>query len=355
MEEQNNQNLDNQESEATKAVDASEVKVKKPLSKKAKIGIIVGAAVLVVVVTLILLWVFGVFACNHSWDTIVIKEAICNELGLEKSTCTKCGEVLTYETVGFHDYTCIEESGSCLTGIEYRNKCSVCGDEYTWVGAGYESHQFSDYWTETYTDCLEEGVRERHCYLCSEKETETIPARGEHTFYSSESVIIKEATCTEEGTKESVCHYCDEKKTEIIPYAHEYVSGICSKCNRGLINIILPDTPITVHDFNYNGIDETCKITSIELKSVTKKYDGTYDLIFIWAGKKTYDDDGNNHSSSVGFGYKLYDSDGYVVKSGDASSVGVCVGEKFRDQELIWYYADLDPNETYTLEILNLD
>ena len=199
--------------------------------------------------------------------------------------------------------------------------------------------------------CTTNGIKTKFCD-CGYNEVTTIYARGYHEY--GKWTTTTAPTCTSDGLEVRVCE-CGKTETRTITASHSYVYGICSKCNRGLINIILPETPITVHDFYYNGsIDQTCKITDIHITSISKEYNGTYEIRFSWSGEKTYDDDGNNYSSSVKLGYKLYDSDGYVVKSGSASSVGVCVGEKFRNQEIEWNYENLDPNETYTLEILNL-
>jgi hypothetical protein len=276
---------------------------------------------IIAVIAIVLVLIFAVFKHEHKWIYETTKVVTCTEDGIQYRTCDGCGTT------------------ECITLYS------------PWDGHVWESWN-TDGWVTTFA-CLTNGFKERVCTRCGYKETQTIPANGSHTFYSFDAVILKEATCTEEGLKETVCAYCDEKETKIIPYAHEYVNGICTKCNRGLINVIFPNTPITVYDFNYDGsIDETCKITSLAIKEVKKNYNGTYSITFIWAGEKTYDDDGNNYSSSVGFVYKLYDSEGYVVHDSSVSSVGVKVGEKFKNQEFGPSYKELDPNETYTMEII---
>ena len=328
MDEQNKQNLENQDlPETTEEITKTPKKFGifekilqfiNKMPKKVKMAVLIGAPIAVILLTLVVLFASGVFDHIHEWRFETIKVATCTEKGISKQICDGCGESSTYESY-------------------------------------YKDHEYGEY-EHILTNCLIDSKRVRSCKVCGYEDSYTVTADGSHNFWSQDWVATENATCTTDGIEERTCRDCGEKETRVIPASHKYSNGICTVCNRGVINIILPDTPITVYDYKSNGsIDETCKITSIELKSVTKQYNGTYELIFVWAGEKTYDDNGNNYSSSVGFAYKLYDSDGYVVKSGSEGSVGVCVGEKFRDQELKWSYADLDPNETYTLEILNLD
>ena len=257
----------------------------------------------VLALMLALVCVLASCGCDHEWTTQTCEEGV---------FCTKCDEIQLLYGYG-HDF-----------------------GEWTWTN-----------------NCFTDGVKEKTCTRCGEKQTETLYARGYHDF--SNWSITTEANCLQAGLKEHECLDCGKTETEIIPASHKYSSGICTVCNRGLINIILPDTPITVYNYKYNGsINETCKITDIHITAIKKHGDGTYTIKFSWAGEKTYDHNGNNYSSSVGFAYKLYDSEGYVVTSGSDYSVGVSVGEKFRDQEMVISYLELDPNETYTLEILNL-
>ena len=217
----------------------------------------------------------------------------------------------------------------------------------------YHYHSYGEWEVSVEAGCKTDGTRMRSC-SCGETQSETIFSRNYHNF--GYWVTVQEKTCTANGKEERVCYDCGEKEANILLAAHDYKNGVCDLCNRALINVILPSTPITVYDYTYNGaIDETCKITSIKLKSIEQHYDGSYSIDFVWAGEKTYDDDGNNYSSSVGFGYKLYDSDGYVVYDSNVYSVAVSVGEKFKDQEFGPSFEEFDSNETYTLKIFNLD
>ena len=87
---------------------------------------------------------------------------------------------------------------------------------------------------------MDEGERTRTCSVCREKETEVIPATGEHTYgdewksdedghwhectvcgahsekenHTYEWVIDKEATETEAGVKHEECSVCHHKRNE---------------------------------------------------------------------------------------------------------------------------------------------
>lgn len=234
-----------------------------------------------------------------------------------------------------HEWT----TQTCEEGVH----CTKCGEIQLMYGYG---HDFSE-WTWT-NHCFIDGVKERTCSRCGEKETETLYARGYHDF--SNWSIIQEATCTVDGRKERTCT-CGEKETMTIKASHQYEKGICTKCGKGVINIKLPSTPLTVHRLSSGKTKITVKVTSIRWEVSYNNNDGTKDIKIYWSGEKTYDANGNNVSSSCWIAYKLYDSNGYVVKSGTDWSTDIKVGEKFKDANFV--FSDLDPNESYTLEILN--
>ncbi|MCI8539680.1 MAG: copper amine oxidase N-terminal domain-containing protein [Oscillospiraceae bacterium] len=71
-----------------------------------------------------------------------------------------------------------------------------------------------------------------------------------------------------------------------------------------------------------------------------------------FTGEKTYDEEGSGQSRQVKVGWKLYDSEGYVVEDGTAYSTSIKVGEKFKNCEDSIY--GLEPGE-YTLEIMGVN
>lgn len=88
------------------------------------------------------------------------------------------------------------------------------------------------------------------------------------------------------------------------------------------VTVELPDVPQTIKYYS----DSSCKVTSIRY-SVSGST-----VYFYFTGEKTYDKKGNNYSRSCHIGWKLYDSDGYVVANGTCDTVFLTVGEKFKDE-----------------------
>lgn len=71
-----------------------------------------------------------------------------------------------------------------------------------------------------------------------------------------------------------------------------------------------------------------------------------------FTGEKTYDVEGSGQSRAVKVGWKLYDGEGYVVKSGTANSTSIKVGEKFKNCKDTIY--GLEPGD-YTMEIMGVN
>ena len=273
----------------------------KKLPNKAKIAIIIGTPTLVVTVFIFLL-LLGVFH-THAWRDYCTY-----------TICEKCGEKHEYYEVNYrHEYDTISIIGSCSTELTEECVCKICG----------------------------------------EKEYKRIRYLDDHLFDNWQ--IINEATCTSEGTKERQCIYCNEKETMAIAM-HNYVDGVCSNCHRGIIDIKFPEMPITVHKYASDGsIISSCQILSISISSVSIYTNiNECSIEILWSGEKTYDEKGDSYSRAVGFGYKLYDSEGYVIDSGSDSSSAIIVGEKFKNEKLIIFLDDIDPNEVLSMEIFNL-
>lgn len=113
------------------------------------------------------------------------------------------------------------------------------------------------------------------------------------------------------------------------------------------INILLPSLPFAA---NYYGILEGTAMSSYNVTDISYEIDDG-NLVIYFAGEKTYDRNGNKNSSSCFIGWKLVDSDGYVIDSGNAISPEICVGEKFRNvEEHSWQ--TLKPGKTYRLILL---
>ena len=143
MEERNDQNLENQEMEATPKNASNEAKLKKPIPK---IAIIIGAAaVAVIAIVIVLIIAFGGRSHTHTmtgWQ--IEKDATCTEDGTEINRCQEC-------------------------------------DYYVSRRILYKGHVFGEWTTTVSATCTQDGIKERAC-VCGEKETQTIAAS--HNFAS---------------------------------------------------------------------------------------------------------------------------------------------------------------------------
>ncbi len=113
------------------------------------------------------------------------------------------------------------------------------------------------------------------------------------------------------------------------------------------VSIALPQLPLLLEDYTYSGkVDQQVRITNIRYEIRDE------DVYFYFTGEKLYDDEGQKHSETCEIGWKLYDSEGYVVASGTAYTVGLAMGEKFKDERDTAYDC-IRPGETYRLELLD--
>ncbi|MDO4418544.1 MAG: hypothetical protein Q4C02_09750, partial [Eubacteriales bacterium] len=127
-------------------------------------------------------------------------------------------------------------------------------------------------------------------------------------------------------------------------------SGVSSESQVTVRNIVI-DLPILPESYSYSGGSttySTCDIEKIEIDK-TRNSDTTYSVEVMLYGTKTYDNKPTT-SSSCKVGYKLYDANDYVVKSGTFYSDSVFPNEKFKGS---FYLFSLEDGE-YRLELLNV-
>ena len=287
--------------------------------------------------------------CTHqfgNWKTTDIGDCGTNTKGTRERTCVLCGEKESSQFTRSHIQTfVVTKKATCTEDGEKEERCANCTTSFGTQAIPKTGHSFVSLSTVKAATCLEDGLKKGLCKNCDEIITEVITARGYHNF-PDDWKIVKVATFLETGLQERTCETCGEKETAEIPVkVPEY-------------NVILPEMPITVHELYSSGnIRTSLEITSFEFEKITK-WNGEVDaFVFNWSAKKTYDIMGPNHSSKCYLGWKLYDSEGCVVGTGSHSTVSLQQGEKFKNQQFTvtirYLDLDLDPNETYTLVLLN--
>ena len=118
------------------------------------------------------------------------------------------------------EWTVTEEATCSKEGLKERI-CSICGEKQT-KKIDKTEHTWSDWTVTEEATCSKEGSKTRTCSVCGETETKKIE-KAAHNW--GEWKTVKEATCTEDGKKERTCAVCGEKQTEVIPAADGHKWG----------------------------------------------------------------------------------------------------------------------------------
>ena len=306
---------------------------------------------------------------SHSYTRVVTKEPTCTTVGLETCTCTVCGQV---DTTALSILGHSPNSNLICTrcGITCSLSDSMTATEKNNANAVYYISQ-RQVWHQD-----DEGRYVLVFSLMDSSENElTAPAVVEIRITNDAGETVYTATKTVKSSDFTTWSYNNGavKKLQATIYIYDseirqgksadgdiyftvYNDGYFSFDESRLsiedlpekgTTILLPTLPTVIHDYNYDkSIDSSVKVTNI-----TYEVSGD-DLYIYFTGEKTYDERGNSYSQSCKIGWKLYDSEGYVVASGTCYSDAIAVGEKFRNQkEYAWDC--ITTGETYTLEIIH--
>lgn len=218
-------------------------------------------------------------AISHNWsDWTVVQKATDKLCGIEKRTCSVCGEeqLRTTDPIGDHNFvedaatkkaaTCTEDGSVTMKctahtdcGVTYEKvlpklghdmvagepvaatcehegyidyKCSRCTHSYRIVTEAIKAHTLK---TETQeANCLDPSVTYTYCTVCNEIMGEVIVGQAlGHEFTIEKS--YKAPTNTENGEKVLKCSHCDETITVVIPaqgHKFELVSTEDATCNK---------------------------------------------------------------------------------------------------------------------------
>lgn len=102
--------------------------------------------------------------------------------------------------------------------------CCVAVVLAVFVGCSCE-HEYGEWSVTTPATCTAEGVEERACTKCSEKETRPVE-KADHSF--GEVQVVTEANCTEAGSQQKTCSVCNEVVSEeIAPAGHTWSEATC--------------------------------------------------------------------------------------------------------------------------------
>lgn len=148
-------------------------------------------------------------------------EATCDKPGQTSgSYCSVCNSVIVRPTEVAkkeHTYVTIEgrEATCTQTGLSEGKSCSVCKKvlkvQEIILATG---HRYGEWKVTESASCGKDGIRERICSNCNQKEIQPIIAIG-HTW--DDGVITKPATEKTDGIKTYTCTSCKDTWLEVIP------------------------------------------------------------------------------------------------------------------------------------------
>ena len=346
------------------------------------------------ILLLVCIVVSSFVSCGHEhqwseWQTS--KKTTCTEDGYDTRVCNDCGasQAVTISATG-HSYGewQIEKAATCLdTGIDVQY-CATCNDKNT--KTTYEDHNLNsqnicstcnqqfikmtdsekntankvDYISDRKVEYDKNNDWFKFTFALKDKDKYklNVPTFVDIRIENDNAVVVYEKTIlikTSDYKNNLATVYIKSSdiKGDYIEdgdfYYKVYNPGYFSFDEFSLsvydlplkaTTLITPSVPSTYHYYGYSAT--SVKITNIRYEMIGD------DMKIYLTGEKTYDKNGSSYSSSCQVGYKVYDSDGYVVESGTFYSDSIKVGDKFKDD--YFWVNNLEIGETYTLVLLNV-
>ena len=151
---------------------------------------------------------------GHAWETKGI-EPTCTTEGYTVTECTRCHvkkDALAVEEALGHDYSgewVIDQEATCGKPGQRSRKCSRCDSRETEVIPATGEHQYVD---NEPCSCAAPGYWSKICKVCGKKAGEYMPA-PEHQL---KKTTLQPATCTDYGKQYSVCENCGQVFFHII-------------------------------------------------------------------------------------------------------------------------------------------
>ena len=190
-------------------------------------------------------------ALDHNWQSIVIREATCEDNGKVMNICKNCGVVSVESTSkGEHKYFSYKVEPTCTSPGYTVKECEICGDRHITDITSAKTHNYKAIVTPA--TCENGGYTLHLCDGCgSSFVTDYTDALG-HSF--DEGTQVTNATCDGEGVMEYRCVRCGYHRLEAIsPEGHTPAADatctepqLCKDCGAVLQNALGHDYEATV-------------------------------------------------------------------------------------------------------------
>ena len=202
-----------------------------------------------------------VSASGHSFgEWITDEESSCTKEGCKHRECSGCGYIET-QNVDKKDHIfsteyVIDKAPTCTTDGSKSFHCTAEGCSATTgsVVISAEGHKYGDWEEINKVTCTEDGVYERVCDVCGEKETIQVEKIGH--IWTKDYFIDKVATLDEDGSMMTHCAVCDAKNEEsaiLIKKPEFYDLSVTSYTYDGRVKRPTP----YISDIEDNEIDNT--------------------------------------------------------------------------------------------------
>ena len=333
--------------------------------------------------------------CEHNYTSKVTTEATCTKDGVKTFTCSVCKDSYTeaIAATGKHNYTSkVTTEATCTKDGVKTFTCSVCNDSYTEaIAATGHTVNTNNVCTVCRQQALPMTKQEieiakkitdiRITYDLSNDKEFWIRLRDENNNQYIAPFIIEIKIVNDNG--KTVYNETKNIKSEDFQQnGNANVPGPLAKILLSKEDIVKDTVDTgTVYFKIYNpgyfitgengerkaqvsGLMEKLELpklpdtissstTSVKITNIT--YEVSSDNLYIYfTGEKTYDTKGSSYSRACKVGWKLYDSEGFLVDSGVFYTDALKVGEKFKNaKEYCWDV--VEPSMTYRLELLNVN
>lgn len=302
---------------------------------------------------------------QHVYEEKITKKATCQKKGEKVATCTACGDYKV-EVIPFAEHNYINGFCSVCNAKEpvelnmtYQEKADAMKVEYI-------SNRSIDNDKENRRFCFSFSLKdEDNNYLKVPviAEMKITNTKGEVVYEKAKKVTVNDYSA-KNGYSCIASVYIDyseiEKKAtddgefSVIVY-NDYVSF--SEYNNTVWYLPVKESTVEIPTLpkNFSVYKNGERLTTLKITEIEYKVDSSF-VSLLFTGEKTYDDEGNSYSRSCGVGWKLYDSEGYLLKSGTYYTDDLKVGEKFRAGEVNFYLGyDTTPGDNFKLELLDVD
>lgn len=216
-------------------------------------------------------------ALEHSYKTMVIREATCTNGGTELEICTRCGDFHENTTPALnHNYEIEVVPSTCTEAGYTKYTCINCGNSYVTNVTDTTNHKFNKIVKKP--TCTEGGYTTYFCTNCHTSFTDDYTDALGHKWDKGHTVT--NSTCEAEGVIEFHCENCNEKmiKAESAKGHKPGTKATCTEPQRCEVCGTVLEMP-TGHNYKTEVIKPTCTAmgyTTYNCKNCNDSYVADY-------------------------------------------------------------------------------